>query len=65
MSEINYPKLCSVINNVCKAARNFDFLETKQSLMFVWFEEFPWACYSPWQKKQKGNGIFPYIFSQY
>ena len=65
MSEISDQKLYSVITNVCKRARNFDSPEAKQSFMFVWFDEFPWICYFPCQRKQKGDGIFPYSFSQY
>ena len=41
MSDATDPELCSFITNVCKPPKNFDFLETKHPLRFVWFESFP------------------------
>ena len=35
------PEMCSVITNVFKPPKNFDFPETEKSIRFVWFEEFP------------------------
>ena len=46
MSDATDPKLYSFMTNVCKPPKNFDFPETEQSFRFVWFEEFPWVCYS-------------------
>ena len=46
MSNTTDPELCCLITNVCKPPPNFDFVEIEQQFMFVWFEEFPWVCYS-------------------
>ena len=32
-----------------KPPKNFDFPETDRFFRFVWFEEFPWVCYSRWE----------------
>ena len=40
------PELCSFITNVCKIQKIFDFPKTDQPFRFVWFEEFPFVCYS-------------------
>ena len=45
------PELSSVITNVCKPPKNFYFPEIAQPVMFVWFEEFPWVCYSCWEDR--------------
>ena len=36
---------------MCNPPKNFDFAEIPQHFMFVWFEEFPWVCYSCWEDK--------------
>ena len=41
MPDTTDPELCSLITNVCKLPKNFDFPETEQSFRFVWFEESP------------------------
>ena len=51
MSDTNDPKLCSLITNVCKLPKNFDFPKTEQPFKFVCFEQFPWVCYSRWENK--------------
>ena len=51
MSDTIDPELCSLITNVCKPPQNFDFPEAEQPLRFVWFEEFPWVCYSWWEDR--------------
>ena len=40
------PALCSLITKLCKPPQNFDFPENKNRFRFIWFEEFPWVCYS-------------------
>ena len=45
MSNTTDPDLCSLITNVYKPLKNFDFQKIVQPFMFAWFEEFPWACY--------------------
>ena len=45
------PELCSLITNVCKPPKNFDFPEIAQPFRFVWFEESPWVCYSLWEDR--------------
>ena len=45
------PELCSIITNVCKPPKHFDFPETKKAFRFVWFEEFPWICFSWWEDR--------------
>ena len=42
MSDTTDPELCSLIINVCKPYKNFDFPEAEEPFRFVWFEEFPW-----------------------
>ena len=32
-----------------KLPKILDLPETERSFRFVWFEEFPWACYSQWE----------------
>ena len=49
MSDILDAELYSLINNVYKPSKNFDLPETERSFRFVWFEEFPWVCYSRWE----------------
>ena len=49
MSDIGDVELYSLITNVYKPPKNFDFSKTERSFMFVWFEEFPWVCYSWWE----------------
>ena len=51
MSDTTDPELCSLITNVCKPPKSFDFLETEQPFRFVWQEEFPWVCYSWWEDR--------------
>ena len=46
MSDTTDPELCSVITNVYKPPKNFDFPESAQSFRFAWLEEFPGVCYS-------------------
>ena len=45
------PELVSLITNVCKLPKNFDFPVIAQHFIFVWFEEFPWVCYSCWEDR--------------
>ena len=45
MSDTTDPELCSLVTNVCKPPKNFDFPEAEKFLRFVWFEEFSWVCY--------------------
>ena len=42
MSDTTDPELSSLITNVWKPPKNFDFPESEQLYRFVWFEEFPW-----------------------
>ena len=49
MTKTTNPELCSLITNVCKLPKNFDFPEIMQPFRFVWFEECPWVCYSWWE----------------
>ena len=51
MSDTTDPEMCSLITDVCKPPKNFDFPETEQPFRFVWFEEFPWVCYSRWENR--------------
>ena len=51
MSNTTDPELSFVITNVCKPPKSFYFPEIAQPVMFVWFEEFPWACYSCWEDR--------------
>ena len=44
--DIIYTELYSLITNVYKPRKDFEFPETEQSFRFAWFEEFPWLCYS-------------------
>ena len=46
MSDTTDPEKCSPITKLCKPSKNFDSPEAEQLFMFVWFEEFPWVCYS-------------------
>ena len=45
------PELVSLITNVCKPPKNFDFPVIVQHFIYVWFEEFPWVCYSCWEDR--------------
>ena len=58
MSDISDAELYSLITNVYKPPKNFDFPETEQSFRFVWFEEFTWVCYSRWEN---GAYCLPYV----
>ena len=49
MSEPNNSELYSLITNVCKPPKIFDFPETEQPL--AWFEKFPWVCYFWWDDR--------------
>ena len=49
MSEPNNSELYSLITNVCKPSKIFDFPETEQP--FAWFEKFPWVCYFWWDDR--------------
>ena len=40
MSNTTDPEVLSLITNVCKPPKCFDFPETEQPYRFVWFEEF-------------------------
>ena len=51
MSDSTDLERCSLITNVCTPPQNFGFLEIVQSLIFVWYEEFPWVCCSLWEDK--------------
>ena len=51
MSDTTDPELCSLIIKVYKPTKNFGFPETKQPFRFVWYEEFPWVCYSRWENR--------------
>ena len=51
MSDTTDPEMCSLITDVCKPPKNFDFPETEQPFRFVWFEEFPWVCFSRWENR--------------
>ena len=53
MSSTTDPELFSLITNVCKPTKSFDFPETMKTFRLAWFEEFPWVCYSWW-----GDRIF-------
>ena len=44
-------ELCSLITNVCKPPKEFDFTEAGLPCRFVWYEEFPWVCYFWWEDK--------------
>ena len=46
--------LYSVMTNMSKPSKNFDFPENEQSFGSVWFEEFPWVYYSLWCE----NGVY-------
>ena len=49
LSDISDTVLNSLISNVYKLQKNFDYIKTERSFRFVWFEEFPWVCYSWWE----------------
>ena len=49
MSDMSDAEFYSLITNVYKPPKNFDFPETEWSFRFVWFEEFTWVCYSRWE----------------
>ena len=51
MSDTTNPELCSIITNVCKPPKDFDFKEAEQSCSFVWFEQFRWVYYFWWEDK--------------
>ena len=54
MSNRTDPELCSLIITVCNpplSPQNFDFPETVQPFMFLWFEEFSWFFYSCWEDR--------------
>ena len=51
MSDTTDPELCSLINNVWKPPKNFEFPETEQLFRFVGIEEFPQICYSWWKDR--------------
>ena len=48
----------SLITNVYKSPKNFDFPETELSFRFVWFEEFQWVCCFWWED---GAYCLPFI----
>ena len=47
-SDLTEPQLYFLINNVYKTNKTFYFSETDQHFVFVWFQKFPWLCYSCW-----------------
>ena len=61
MSETICPELCSLIINVSKSPKYFDFSETEKSVSFVWFEKFPWICYSWWEDKASCLLVFSLV----
>ena len=46
MSDISDAEFYSLITNVYKTPKHFEFPETERSFRFVWFEKFTWVCYS-------------------
>ena len=48
-SDLADPQLYFLIKNVCKPHKTFDFPKTDHHFRFVWFQEFPWLCYSRWE----------------
>ena len=44
--DIIYTELCSLITNVYKPSKDFDFAENQPFFRFAWFEEFSLVCYS-------------------
>ena len=51
MSNTTVPELCSLITNVCKPTKNFDFPEVEQHFRFFWFKVFPWVYFSWWEDR--------------
>ena len=51
MSDTADSELCSLITNVRKPPKTFDFPEAEQHCSFVWFENFLWVCYSWWEDR--------------
>ena len=45
-SDLTDPQLYFLIKNIYKPHKTFDFPETDRHFRFVWFQEFPWLCYS-------------------
>ena len=43
---------------MCKPPKEFDLPEAEQTFRFVWFEEFPCACYFWWEDR---NYFLPYV----
>ena len=58
MSDISDAELYSLMTNVYKPPKNFDFSETERSFRFVWFKEFTWVCHSRWED---GAYCFPCV----
>ena len=48
MSDSTDPEMCSLITNVYKPSKDFNFPEAEEPFTFVWFEEFPWVCCYWW-----------------
>ena len=48
-SDLKDPQLYFLIKNIYKPHKTFDFPETDRHFRFVWFQEFPWLCYSRWE----------------
>ena len=48
-SDLADPQLYFLIKNLYKPHKTFDFPETDRHFRFVWFQEFPWLCYSRWE----------------
>ena len=51
MSDTADPELCSLITNVYKPPKHFDFPKIDQRFRCVWFEVFSWVCCSRWEDK--------------
>ena len=49
MSDTADPELCSLITNVYKPPKHFDFPKIDQRFRCVWFEVFSWVCCSRWE----------------
>ena len=51
MPNTTYPELCSLMTNMCKPPKNFEYPEIVQPFSFAWFEECPWVYYNRWEDK--------------
>ena len=46
MSDKTDSEPCSLITNMCKQPKHFDFPEHENPFKFGWFKGFHWVCYS-------------------